>query len=151
MCSFFYNLPAFKIMNQFYCICKGNQLEFFVFVFVFQYHCDLQIYKYLIGLNSLQVCFLLMLKIYHTLAGGCFHKLALDPIRCEPWFSIASLLSSLTRYSTLISAQVMISQFVGQSPGSGSSLTVQSLLGILSLSVSVPLPCSFSISLSQNK
>ena len=36
----------------------------------------------------------------------------------------------------LISTQVMISQFMGSSPVSGSVLTMQSLLGILSLSCS---------------
>ena len=46
----------------------------------------------------------------------------------------------------LILAQVMISQFVGSSPTSGSSLTVWSLLGILSLSL--PYSCSLSLSLS---
>ena len=38
----------------------------------------------------------------------------------------------------LISAQVMISQFVSSSPASGSVLMVQSLLGILSLPLSAP-------------
>ena len=37
-------------------------------------------------------------------------------------------------------AQVMISWFMSSSPTSGSSLTAQSLLGILSLPLSVPLP-----------
>ena len=49
----------------------------------------------------------------------------------------------------LVSAQVTISRFVGSRPASGSVLTVQSLLGILSLSL--PLPCLCSLSLSQNK
>ena len=39
----------------------------------------------------------------------------------------------------LISAQVMISQFVGSSPASGSGLTVRSLLGILSFSLRLSL------------
>ena len=39
----------------------------------------------------------------------------------------------------LISAQVMISWFVSSSPKTGSALTVQSLLGILSPSLSAPL------------
>ena len=47
----------------------------------------------------------------------------------------------------LVSAQVTISWFVGSSPASGSSLTVRSLLGTLSLSL--PLPCS--LALSENK
>ena len=38
----------------------------------------------------------------------------------------------------LTSAQVMISQFVGSSPASGSMLTARSLLGILSPSLSAP-------------
>ena len=45
----------------------------------------------------------------------------------------------------------MFSWFVGSSPGLGSVLTVQSLLGILSLSLSLPLPCSWSLSLSKQK
>ena len=49
----------------------------------------------------------------------------------------------------LTSAQVMISQFVGLSPALVSMLTVQSLLGILSLSL--PLPHSYSISVSISK
>ena len=44
----------------------------------------------------------------------------------------------------LISAQVMILWFVSSSPASGSSPTAQSLLGILSLPLSLPLPCLLS-------
>ena len=44
--------------------------------------------------------------------------------------------------ATLISAQVVISCFVGSSPSSGSVLTARSLLGIL-------LPLSLPLSLSQ--
>ena len=40
----------------------------------------------------------------------------------------------------------MISQLVSSSPIPGFSLTVQSLLGILSLAVSLPFPCSCSLS-----
>ena len=47
----------------------------------------------------------------------------------------------------LISAQVVISQFMSSSPMSGLVLTVWSLLGILSPSLSAPSPRS----LSQNK
>ena len=47
-----------------------------------------------------------------------------------------------------ISAQVMISWFVGSSPASGCSLTVWSLVGILSLLLSLPLPPCLSLSLS---
>ena len=45
----------------------------------------------------------------------------------------------------LISAQVLISRFVGLSPTSGSTLTVQGLLGILSPPLSLPLPCLCSL------
>ena len=54
----------------------------------------------------------------------------------------------------LISALVVMSQFVSSRLASGSALTVQSLLGILSLSVSLslllslPLPCLLSYTLS---
>ena len=48
----------------------------------------------------------------------------------------------------LVLAQVMISRFVSSSPESGSALIVQSLLGILSLSVSFCLSLSLSLSLS---
>ena len=51
------------------------------------------------------------------------------------------------------SAQIMISQFVGSIPASGSVLTAQSLEpasdAVVSLSLSLPLPCSHSVSLSQ--
>ena len=50
----------------------------------------------------------------------------------------------------LTSAQVMISQFVGLSPVSGSVLTAQSLepaLDSVSPSLSLPFPCSYSVSL----
>ena len=43
----------------------------------------------------------------------------------------------------LISAQVMISRFVRLSPTSGSALTVWSLLGILSLPLSLPSPVHY--------
>ena len=50
----------------------------------------------------------------------------------------------------LISAQAIISRFVGSSPESGSALAAWSLLGILSLSLplSLPLLCSHALSLS---
>ena len=53
----------------------------------------------------------------------------------------------------LVSAQVMISQFMKWSPASGSVLTVRSLLGILSLPLSLPLPClcAHALSLKINK
>ena len=57
----------------------------------------------------------------------------------------------------LVSAQVMISQFVGSSPTSGSALTAQSLLEILSLPLcpspvcALCLPPSLSFSLKINK
>ena len=51
------------------------------------------------------------------------------------------------------SAQVMISRFVGSSPTSSSELTAQSLelLRILCLPLSLPLPCSGSVSFSLSK
>ena len=52
----------------------------------------------------------------------------------------------------LVSAQVMISQFVSSSPASGPVMSPQSLLGILSLSLSLcPLSRSLCLCLSQNK
>ena len=45
-------------------------------------------------------------------------------------------------------SQVTISRFVSSSPTSGSSLIAGSLLGILCLLLSLPLPCSLSIALS---
>ena len=64
---------------------------------------------------------------------------------------------SQLRLWLLVSAQVMISRFMGSSPVSGSVLSVWSLLGILSLSVSLSLSLSLCSSpahvhtLSQNK
>ena len=61
------------------------------------------------------------------------------------WFSQLSLW-------LLVSAQVMISQFVSSSPASGPVMSPQSLLGILSLSLSLcPLPRSLCLCHSQNK
>ena len=51
----------------------------------------------------------------------------------------------------LILAQVLISQFVSSNPKTGSMLTSQSLLGILSLSLSAPHSCSHFLSLKINK
>ena len=53
----------------------------------------------------------------------------------------------------LILDQVMISQFMGSNPESGSVLTVMSLLGILTLPLSLPplLALSLSLSLSIHK
>ena len=48
-------------------------------------------------------------------------------------------------------SQVMISQFVGLSPTSSSALTVQNLLGILSLSPSLSVPPQLVLSLSLSK
>ena len=58
---------------------------------------------------------------------------------------------SVSKVSDL--AQVMISPFVSWSPTLGSMLTVRSLLGILSLPLSLPLSrsCSFSLPLSSQK
>ena len=57
-----------------------------------------------------------------------------------------ALVAQLVKPPTL--AQVMISQLVGLNPAQGSALTVQSLLGILSLPLSLPLPCLCSLSFS---
>ena len=51
----------------------------------------------------------------------------------------------------LVSAQVMISWFVSLSPALGSARIAPSLLGILSLPLSLPLPHSCSLSLSLSK
>lgn len=51
----------------------------------------------------------------------------------------------------LISAQVMTSWFKCSSPASGSLLSVQSLLWILCLPHSLPLPLSLSLSFKNNK
>ena len=63
----------------------------------------------------------------------------------EPW--VAHWLSD----QLLVSAQVMISQFVGSSPASGCAVTVRSLLRILSPSLSFcpSPPCTLSLSLSK--
>ena len=52
------------------------------------------------------------------------------------------------KHLTLDSDRVVISQRVSSSPESGSVLTVRNLLGILSLFLSLPLPCSHCVSLS---
>ena len=57
------------------------------------------------------------------------------------WFSQLSV-------QLVVSSQVIISQFVSLSPASSSTLAKQTLLGILSLPLSLPLPCSFCLSLS---
>ena len=49
----------------------------------------------------------------------------------------------------LVLAQGMISQFVSSSPTLGTMLTAQSLPGILSLPLSLPLPCLLCLSLSK--
>ena len=58
---------------------------------------------------------------------------------------------SQLRILLLISAQVMISWLVGSSPMLGSTLTVQTLLGIPSLPLSLPFPQVLSVSLRINK
>ena len=65
--------------------------------------------------------------------------------RCDGvpgWLSLLSI-------RLLVSIQVMISQSVRLSPVPGSVLTAQSLLGILSLPLSLPLPLLLSVSLSK--
>ena len=68
---------------------------------------------------------------------------------CPLRYTTEGCLRGLSRLSIghLISAQVTISRFTGSSPASGSVLTVQSLLGILSLCPSSP----HSLSLKINK
>ena len=63
-----------------------------------------------------------------------------DTIKTEFWNG--TWVAQLVKHPTL--AQVMISQFMGLNPTSGSALTVPSLLGILILLLSLPLPCSLS-------
>ena len=58
---------------------------------------------------------------------------------------------SLLSFRLLLSAQVMISRFVRSSPASGSVLTLQSLVGILSPPLSAPHQLMCSVTLSQNK
>ena len=69
----------------------------------------------------------------------------------RPWI-LGTWVAQLGR---LVSAQVMISQFVSSSPTSGSALTAWNLLGILSLPLSLSAPPllthTHSLSLSQNK
>ena len=56
-------------------------------------------------------------------------------------------MAQLVKHRLLISAQVMISPFVGESPISGSVLIEQNLLGIsLSPSFSFPPVCTLSLS-----
>ena len=63
-----------------------------------------------------------------------------------PWSGVPGRLSRLS-LRLLISSQAMISRFVSSSPVSGSALTVRSLLGILSLSPSLPAPPLLSVPL----
>ena len=75
---------------------------------------------------------------------------ATPQLRNEIWSGVPGWLSQLSIW-LLISAQFMISWFVGLSPTSGFTLTERSLLGILSPSLSAPFTHSCSLSLSQNK
>ena len=71
----------------------------------------------------------------------------------DEWIGTAGWLSQLS-FRLLTSAQVTILQFVSSSPTSGSALTAQSLLGILSPLSALPplvLSLSFSLSLKINK
>ena len=75
----------------------------------------------------------------------------LSPLETPPsfkWQSGGTRVAPSVKHPT--SARVMMSLFVGLSPASGSTLTVRSLLGILSLPFSVPLldSCFLSLSLS---
>ena len=82
------------------------------------------------------------------LAIGLFKDVCLKPTTsgAPGWLSRVSV-------RLLILAQVMISQFMSSSPTSGSALTVQTLLWILSLSpsLSVPPPLTCVLSLKINK
>ena len=51
----------------------------------------------------------------------------------------------------LTSAQIRISRFGGLSPASGSALVARSLLRILSLPFSLPLPCSLALKMNKPK
>ena len=84
-----------------------------------------------------------------------FFALTLNPIwpilrtTGEPSFkNITSWVTWVAQWvKHLTSAQVMVSQFVGMRPASGSLLTAWSPLQILCLPLSLPLPCSHSFSL----
>ena len=84
----------------------------------------------------------------------CIYNLVLSTAlkRCMQFFAVTGWLSLLS-FCLLILAQVMISWFMGSSSALGSVLTAQSLLGILSLPLSLPLThsCEHALSLSQNK
>ena len=56
------------------------------------------------------------------------------------WLEISKAIWVAQSVEHLTSAQIMISQFLGSSPTLDSVLTVQSLLWILCLPVSLPLP-----------
>ena len=70
---------------------------------------------------------------------------------CQNWMVRGTWVAQSVGRPT--SSQVMISQFVSSSPVLGSVLTAQSLelLWILCLPLSLPLPCSHSVSLSLSK
>ena len=84
---------------------------------------------------------------YHV-AGNKLDKKEYIRYRVPGWLRQLSIRLS-------VSAQVMISRFVGSSPASGFALTVPSLLRILSLLFLCPSPCSpghaHGLPLSQNK
>ena len=79
-----------------------------------------------------------------------FLTLAINNLRKEDKKTISGVLRWLGRLSVwlLILAQVMISRFARLSPELGSVLSAWSLLGILALPHSVPLPCSLTCTLS---
>ena len=78
----------------------------------------------------------------YGLAPACDGELENYPV----W---GTRVAQLVKRGLLISARVMISQFVRVSPVSGSALRMRSLLGILSLPLSLPLPCVHARSLSK--
>ena len=63
---------------------------------------------------------------YHPGSWTCQGKATFKSIRAHGWLSWLS-------DQLLISVEVVISQFLGSSPATGSALTVQTLFGILSL------------------
>ena len=65
----------------------------------------------------------------------------------KKWTGVPGWLGQLNVWH-LISAQFMISQFLGSSPASASALLAQSMIGILSLSPSLSAPPLFMLSLS---
>ena len=77
-------------------------------------------------------------------------KVSAPPLKINENVGVPGWLSGLN-IQLLISAQVMISWFMGLSPTSGSALTAWSLLGVPSPSLSAPPSFVLTLSPSQNK